>query len=58
MSQIHRLPVAIVALVAASPAFAHDLPVPHSHAEWAIAAIALAGACATSFAIIRSRRRS
>ncbi|MEL6528355.1 MAG: hypothetical protein AAGK01_03720 [Pseudomonadota bacterium] len=57
MTNLHRLPVALAALTAASPALAHEADFLHNHGEGllAVAAIGVVGALAYKF--IRSIAR-
>ncbi|MEM9310703.1 MAG: hypothetical protein AAGA34_04585 [Pseudomonadota bacterium] len=58
MTKLHQLPLALAALTAATPAFAHEADFFHTHAEglmWT-AALAVAGVVAIRFAISIARK--
>ena len=58
MSKLHRLPLALAAMTAATPALAHEADFFHTHGEglmW-VAALGLAGAAAIRFAMSIARK--
>lgn len=57
MTKVHRLPLALAALAAATPAIAHDASFLHSHVEGGIAVAALAIASVLGWKFLRSRAR-
>ncbi len=60
MTYLHRLPLALIALGAATPAFAHEAEFLHNHAEGlavaAIFAVAAGGTFAWKMLAKRSRK--
>ncbi|MEL7190486.1 MAG: hypothetical protein AAGK17_13110 [Pseudomonadota bacterium] len=52
----HRLPLALAALGAASPALAHEAGFFHTHGESVVAALALAAAAGLGIRFIRARK--
>lgn len=59
MKTLHRLPVALVALGAASPAFAHEADFLHNHAEGLMigAALAVAAGVGLGWKLLAKRAR-
>ncbi|MEM6476050.1 MAG: hypothetical protein AAF687_07785 [Pseudomonadota bacterium] len=59
MTKLQRLPLAIGALAASSPAFAHETELPHIHSEWAVvaAAVALAAVIVIGRKVIGNRKK-
>lgn len=57
MTNLHRLPLALGALTAASPALAHEADFLHSHGEGLLAVAALGVVAAIGYKVIRSIAR-
>jgi len=57
MTNLHRLPLALAALTAASPALAHEAEFLHNHGEGILAVAALGIAAGLAFKFIRSIAR-
>lgn len=58
MTKLHQLPLAIVAMTAASPAFAHEADFFHTHGEslmW-VAGLAIVGGVAIRYAMSIARK--
>lgn len=57
MTNLHRLPIALAALAAASPALAHEADFLHNHGEGIMAVAALGVAAAIAYKVIVSIAR-
>ncbi|MEP3049938.1 MAG: hypothetical protein ABJP48_03415 [Erythrobacter sp.] len=56
--KLYRLPLAIAAFTASTPAFAHDLPFLHSHTEGALALVGAALAATIGWKLIVKRAKN